>query len=572
MGRARSRRPGKQESNAAPTAHGGSVACASSSQPMQFNPLPRSSLTEEALICASCPSQCQADVAKLCREHKVMKAFMPGEGSDGARSIDQWHQQVAMAVIGLVEQCDAKQARVFCIRDSATSQPNTAVSVAALCVESSIIKKSLIQAIRDGLDNADFPVNIERLSFDDFREQLFAISRHSPDTACDADATAATATPLTESLDALQSTPQPSKTGTQHGVGSSHNDIQPKAASIQQLNNTNTKTCVGEPDRKSPIADKQPRQTGNAGIESPSAVKASWEWSAPARQCTADRSSSWSGVRSSSRSGRVRGNRRSGKDSWQVKPADAPFRSLQSANTTAGSAEGEGQAGLALQTAAAPAADAPAAASKAPLSAPPGLAANGVTAPGSHSGTEPHTRAFKSPPALPKPPSEAAKIAVAASKASLMEANGQLPNAGVSAQEWPDLKEASTRQSRGTSRLRNQSSSRPRAASQAGASTRASSQAKQNKNRFMQPRRDPLAILWVCADCKATFDRQDDLMEHQEAEGHWSPTLESGKTFVRKCELSQIERAASGQTENEALQQEDKVEAQCQVFSLSSPR
>lgn len=79
------------------------------------------------------------------------------------------------------------------------------------------------------------------------------------------------------------------------------------------------------------------------------------------------------------------------------------------------------------------------------------------------------------------------------------------------------------------------------------------------------------------------------LMEHQEAEGHWGPTVEGScrRSFVRKCEveqvlaarsaasttgvppLSQAPAAASG-----GMQEAHKLDSGngCQRFALGSPR
>mmetsp|Transcript_43206 Transcript_43206/g.68326 ORF Transcript_43206/g.68326 Transcript_43206/m.68326 type:complete len:489 (-) Transcript_43206:110-1576(-) len=102
--------------------------------------------------------------------------------------------------------------------------------------------------------------------------------------------------------------------------------------------------------------------------------------------------------------------------------------------------------------------------------------------------------------------------------------------------EWPDLAKASQIRSRGTSRLRNQSATR-----QDSSAARFHSQPRQLKSnsstRGMQPRRDPLAIVWICKECQARFSKQELLAEHQEAEGHWSPTMDCSRTFVRKSDL-----------------------------------
>ncbi|CAE8739646.1 unnamed protein product [Polarella glacialis] len=154
-----------------------------------------------------------------------------------------------------------------------------------------------------------------------------------------------------------------------------------------------------------------------------------------------------------------------------------------------------------------------------------------------------------------------------------------VPSEGLAA--WPDLQKASKQQSRGTSRLRNQSASRPATGGQqaGGASSRCQSQPRQPATRFMQPRRDPLAILWVCRECQERFNRQDDLMDHQEAEGHWSPILDCGKTFVRKCELqgqsdclSPTKTQSAPEGAGERAPEPDSAPPECERFNLSPPK
>merc|ERR1711924_38993 len=109
------------------------------------------------------------------------------------------------------------------------------------------------------------------------------------------------------------------------------------------------------------------------------------------------------------------------------------------------------------------------------------------------------------------------------------------PVLSMGAEEWPDLAKASQIRSRGTSRLRNHSAARP--VSQPGGTPARSQSQPRQISRGMQPRRDPLSIVWVCQECKERFTKQEFLIEHQEAEGHWSPTLECSRAFVRKCDL-----------------------------------
>jgi len=108
-------------------------------------------------------------------------------------------------------------------------------------------------------------------------------------------------------------------------------------------------------------------------------------------------------------------------------------------------------------------------------------------------------------------------------------------------EEWPDLLQASKQQTSGTGRLRGQSPTVP-----VGGHSCMKQQSPnppgshQKRTRSMQPRRDPLAIVYTCFECKTTFRSHNMLLEHQEQEGHWSATLDPGRTFVRKRDLQGI--------------------------------
>jgi len=141
--------------------------------------------------------------------------------------------------------------------------------------------------------------------------------------------------------------------------------------------------------------------------------------------------------------------------------------------------------------------------------------------------------------------------------------------------DWPDLLAASKVQSRGTSRLRRQQPSIPRGGAQRR--TCSVSGRPPGATRSMQPRRDPMAIIWTCSDCKARFDRQEDLIDHVDAEGHWSATLDMGRTFVRKAELNRLSlQGSEPDASTPRVDAEDEVAkvastpAGCQLFSMSA--
>jgi len=134
-------------------------------------------------------------------------------------------------------------------------------------------------------------------------------------------------------------------------------------------------------------------------------------------------------------------------------------------------------------------------------------------------------------------------------------------------EEWPDLVLAARTPTSGTSRLRKQSAAgRSRSSGHTQQRSRSSGTV-----RSMQPRRDPLAIVWKCQECQKTFVSHDLLLDHQQSEGHWSATLEpTGRTFVRKYD-AKAHHAESGSTSME----DDSFlnpPTGCECFSLSSPR
>lgn len=143
-------------------------------------------------------------------------------------------------------------------------------------------------------------------------------------------------------------------------------------------------------------------------------------------------------------------------------------------------------------------------------------------------------------------------------------------------EDWPDLLQASTVSSSGTSRLR-----KPSAAGRCSSSSRSSSQpagAGQGRTRGMQPRRNPLGVVWSCPECKTRFLDQESLVDHQQSEGHWSATLEdSGRTFVRKWETSNATIRQGPEDCRAPVEDPDPnltsaVPEGCMCFSLDSPR
>jgi len=130
-------------------------------------------------------------------------------------------------------------------------------------------------------------------------------------------------------------------------------------------------------------------------------------------------------------------------------------------------------------------------------------------------------------------------------------------------EEWPDLIQASKTRTRGSSRLRTSSAS-----SHTGNHGQPSTQQSQpRKTRCMQPRRDPIAIVWTCQECHASFPRQEELIDHQQREWHFSPTLESGRTFVRKFDHHS---KLSGPTQDmNSGPSTCQIEMSCECYAMS---
>lgn len=110
--------------------------------------------TREAVVCAACPAEHADEVALLCRQRKVMKAFQVGLPS----SMAQWETQVSMAVVGLVEEREARSARVVAVEGGPGSDLQMATT------------QHLVQVIRASLGDATFPVQVQWMSMGDFRK------------------------------------------------------------------------------------------------------------------------------------------------------------------------------------------------------------------------------------------------------------------------------------------------------------------------------------------------------------------------------------------------------------------
>lgn len=159
-----------------------------------------------------------------------------------------------------------------------------------------------------------------------------------------------------------------------------------------------------------------------------------------------------------------------------------------------------------------------------------------------------------------------------------------------SAEAWPDLQKASKTETRGASRLRhNPSVTRATAGSnQAEKGWRSLSQpGGTHRHRGCMPRRDPLVMVYVCKECSERFVTETALIEHQESEGHWGPTVGDGcrRSFVRKCEVESVLASSSTKGAEDARPtlgsydwfeddgKGDNAEgSSAQCFALASPR
>merc|ERR1719422_1191699 len=95
------------------------------------------------MICASCPEGWEEEVSSICRQHKIARAF-----------------GMQTAAVGLVEERGATRARLVCVDGSLHAQ------------EQLIAQHQLLLAIRATLGKPSFPIRVEWLPLNDFRQEF----------------------------------------------------------------------------------------------------------------------------------------------------------------------------------------------------------------------------------------------------------------------------------------------------------------------------------------------------------------------------------------------------------------
>lgn len=115
-----------------------------------------SSTAPEAVVLAACPREHHAALTQICKQQKIMRAFSTIGSTLGKGWVAQWESHVLMAVVGLVEERGAHQARIVCVDGGEN------------CVEQMAAQHHLVQAVQAALGNASFPVQCVWMSFEAF--------------------------------------------------------------------------------------------------------------------------------------------------------------------------------------------------------------------------------------------------------------------------------------------------------------------------------------------------------------------------------------------------------------------
>ena len=117
----------------------------------------------EACVCASCPDVHQDKVAELCKKLQIQKAFgRAGDMVDSLSGTDwvaKWEAKVVMATVTKIETLEASKAKILCI------------SGGKHCDLEMARQPKLVKAIRQELDQPNFPIKVEWMDFPLFLEE-----------------------------------------------------------------------------------------------------------------------------------------------------------------------------------------------------------------------------------------------------------------------------------------------------------------------------------------------------------------------------------------------------------------
>lgn len=506
----------------------------------------------EAVICASCPEGHEEEVSSICRQQKIARAFGPQVASGpGSWSAAEWAFGVQMVVMGLVEEREAGRARLLCVEGSVHAQ------------EQLVAQHRLLMSIRTALGQPAFPIRVEWLPLDDFKQE-FGSAKAIPQAGAFAVASGALEVPSVPNgaASALGSSSTVEQGGSARGTRS-----RPRGS--RSSSRTGRASGGRQGGAREGGGPQQVWRCGSGSHSMPIEGKAS-VGAAPhpgvAQSVQADKLEDVPASRP---------------------PAPPPGLPVPSAALKDAALKQVSPKASVAKAACLKATPPKVASAKAasPKSATAKSAADAIKAEPSSKAASVRNAAIAAPKAAAASSVWGSSLAEDSSfDATSRPCNGKVP---LQAESWPDLERASKTMSRGASRLRNQSSTRQRQGGERPSSSGWRSISQPHRIRGMQPQRDPLVRVWICKECSERFATQDLLIDHQEAESHWGPTLESSctHTVVSKWDFqSKGGSRLKGTEEADSITapQSGRVAAEvkvhnpgggdCQRFDIASPR
>jgi len=127
----------------------------------------------EAAVCASCPEAFHDEVAALCRQHGIQKAF--GKAGDMVNSlsgkdwIPKWEAKVVMATVTKAQTMGAEKALIICIAGGKN------------CDSEMARQPHLVRAIKKEMEDEQFRVRVEWIEKEEFFERYSAAKGNAHD-------------------------------------------------------------------------------------------------------------------------------------------------------------------------------------------------------------------------------------------------------------------------------------------------------------------------------------------------------------------------------------------------------
>ncbi|CAK0850523.1 unnamed protein product [Prorocentrum cordatum] len=127
----------------------------------------------EAAVCASCPEAFHDEVAALCRQHGIQKAF--GKAGDMVKSlsgkdwIPKWEAKVVMATVTKAQTMGAEKALIICIAGGKN------------CDSEMARQPHLVRAIKKEMEDEQFRVRVEWIEKEEFFERYSAAKGNAHD-------------------------------------------------------------------------------------------------------------------------------------------------------------------------------------------------------------------------------------------------------------------------------------------------------------------------------------------------------------------------------------------------------